>query len=103
MNSDDTAKATGFSDSICNCTQEVKELSKEEYPGTKGGKIGGRAAATKSTSAAAIAKMLSGLEFPKNKNELVECAKGNRDKVDNAESAIDTVKELPTRTYHSTN
>jgi hypothetical protein len=81
--------------------QEVKQLSKEEYPGAKGGKIGGRAAATKSTSAAAIAKMLSGIEFPKNKNELVECAKGNRDKVDNAESAIDTVKELPTRTYRS--
>jgi hypothetical protein len=82
-------------------SQEVKELSKEEYPGAKGGKIGGRAAATKSTSAAAIARMLSGIEFPKNKNELVECAKGNRDKVDNAESAIDTVKELPTRTYRS--
>jgi hypothetical protein len=45
--------------------------------------------------------MLSGIEFPKNKNELVKCAKGNRDKVDNAESVIDTVKELPTRTYHS--
>jgi hypothetical protein len=82
-------------------SQEVKELSKEEYPGAKGGKIGGRAAATKSTSAAAIARMLSGIEFPKNKNELVECAKGNRDKVDNAESAIDTVEKLPTRTYRS--
>jgi hypothetical protein len=45
--------------------------------------------------------MLSGIEFPKNKNELVKCAKGNRDKVDDAESVIDTVKELPTRTYHS--
>jgi hypothetical protein len=65
-------------------SQEVKQLSKEEYPGAKGGKIGGRAAA-KSTSAAAVAKMLSGIEFPKNKNELVECAKENKDKVDNAE------------------
>jgi hypothetical protein len=82
-------------------SQKVKELSKEEYPGAKGGKIGGRAAATKSTSAAAIAKMLSGIEFPKNKNELVECAKGNKDKVDNAGSIIDTVKELPTRTYRN--
>jgi hypothetical protein len=82
-------------------SKEVKELSKEEYPGAKGGKRGGRAAATKSTSAAAIAKMLSGIEFPKNKNELVECAKGNKDKVDNAASVIDTVKELPTRTYRS--
>jgi hypothetical protein len=82
-------------------SKEVRELSKEEYPGAKGGKRGGRAAATKSTSAAAIAKMLAGIEFPKNKNELVECAKGNRDKVDNAASVIDTVKELPTRTYRS--
>jgi hypothetical protein len=82
-------------------SQEVKQLSKEEYPGTKGGKIGGRAAATKSTSAAAIAKLLSGIEFPKNKNELVECAKENKDKVDNAELVINTVRELPTKTYRS--
>jgi hypothetical protein len=82
-------------------SQEVKQLSKEEYPGAKGGKIGGRAAATKSTSAASIAKMLSGVQFPKNKNELIERVKGNKDKVDNAESIIDTVKELPTKTYRS--
>ena len=55
----------------------------------------------KSTSAAAIAKMLSGIQFPKNKNELIERVKGNKDKVDNAESIIDTVKELPTKTYRS--
>jgi len=48
-------------------SQEVKELSKEEYPGGKGGKRGGKIAATKSVSAAAIAKLLSGIEFPKNK------------------------------------
>jgi hypothetical protein len=82
-------------------SQEVKQLSKEEYPGAKGGKIGGRAAATKSTSAAAIAKMLSGIEFPKNKNELVECAKENKDKVDNAELVINTFRELPTKIYRS--
>jgi Protein of unknown function (DUF2795) len=81
-------------------SQEVKQLSKEEYPGAKGGKVGGRAAATRSTSAAAIAKMLSGIQFPKNKNELVERAKGNKDEVDK-ESIIDTVKELPTKTYRS--
>jgi Protein of unknown function (DUF2795) len=82
-------------------SQEVKQLSKEDSPGAKGGKIGGRTAATKSTSAAAIAKMLSGIEFPKNKNELVECAKVNKDKIDNAELVINTVRELPTKTYHS--
>ena len=82
-------------------SQEVKQLSKEEYPGGKGGKRGGKAAAIKSTSAAAIAKVLSGIEFPKNKNGLVEFAKGNMDKVKDAGSVIDTVKELPTRTYRS--
>ena len=82
-------------------SQEVKQLSKEEYPGAKGGKIGGRVAATKSSSAAAIAKMLSGTEFPKNKNELIECAKENKDKVDNAELVINIVRELPTKTYRS--
>jgi hypothetical protein len=46
-------------------SQEVKELSEEEYPGAKDGKICGRSAAAKSTSAAANAKMLSGIEFPK--------------------------------------
>jgi hypothetical protein len=81
-------------------SQEVKRLSKEGA-GAKGGKIGGRAAATKSTSAAAIAKMLSGIEFPKNKNELVKHAKGNKDKVDNADLVINTVRELPTKTYRS--
>jgi hypothetical protein len=81
--------------------QETKHLSKQEYPGAKGGKIGWRAAATKSSSAAAIAKMLSGIEFPKNKNELIECAKENKDKVDNAELVINTVRELPTKTYRS--
>jgi Protein of unknown function (DUF2795) len=82
-------------------SREVKQLSKEEYPGAKGGKIGGRAAATKSSSAAAIAKLLSGIEFPKNKKELIERAKENKDKVDNAELVINTVRELPTKTYRS--
>jgi hypothetical protein len=82
-------------------SREVKQLSKEGYPGAKGGKIGGRAAATKSSSAAAIAKLLSGIEFPKNKRELIERAKKNKDKVDNAELVINTVRELPTKTYRS--
>src|ERR671914_2449050 len=94
-------KFPGKEEEISKSEQEVKQLSKEEYPGGKGGKRGGKTAATKSVSAAAIAKVLSGIEFPKNKNELVECAKGNMDKVKDAGSVIDTVKELPTRTYRS--
>ena len=81
--------------------QEVKHLSKQEYPGGKGGKIGGKIAATRSTSAAAVAKIFSGIEFPKDKNELVDYAKENKAKVESAASVIDTVKELPTRIYRS--
>jgi len=54
---------------------EVRHLSKEEYPGGKGGKSGGRVAATKAASAAAIAKILSGIDLPKNKEEVVAYAK----------------------------
>src|ERR671911_1276522 len=82
-------------------SKEVRELSKEEYPGAKGGKRGGRAAATKSTSAAAIAKMLAGIEFPKNKNEIIDYAERNEGKVDNAADILDTMEELSDRTYHS--
>ena len=82
-------------------SKEVRELSKEEYPGAKGGKRGGRAAATKSTSAAAIAKMLAGIEFPKNKKQIIDYAERNEGKVDNAADILDTMEELSDRTYHS--
>jgi hypothetical protein len=80
--------------------QEVKHLSKEEYPGGKGGKIGGKIAATASTSAAAIAKMLSGIEFPKNKDELIDYAKENKAKVEGSDEIIELIKKLPDRKYH---
>lgn len=80
---------------------EVKQLSKEEYPGGKGGKVGGKVAATASTSAAGIAKMLSGIEFPKDKNELVDYAKENKSKVKRSDQIIKIIKELPDRKYHN--
>ena len=80
---------------------EVKQLSKEEYPGGKGGKVGGKVAATTSTSAAGIAKMLSGIEFPKDKNELVDYAKENKSKVKRSDQIIKIIKELPDRKYHN--
>jgi hypothetical protein len=55
--------------------QEVKQLLKEEYPRGKGGKRGIKIAATKSASAATLTKMLSGIQFPKNKSELLGTAK----------------------------
>ena len=79
---------------------EVKQLSKEESPG-RGGKVGGRAAATRAPSAAAIAKILSGADFPKKKNELIECAEANKSKVEAAEEVIQVIRELPGRTYNN--
>src|SRR5918999_77993 len=54
---------------------EVKHLSKEEAPG-RGGKIGGQVAAARAPSAAAIAKLLSGIDFPdKTYNNMVDVEK----------------------------
>ncbi|MFL6376504.1 MAG: DUF2795 domain-containing protein [Nitrososphaeraceae archaeon] len=81
--------------------QEVKQLSPEEAPGGRGGKIGGKAAATKAASAAAIAKLLSGIDFPKDKNKVISYAEKNKTKLDEPEQAINTLKEIPDRTYHN--
>ena len=81
--------------------EEVKHLSKQEYPGGKGGKIGGKIAATRSTSAAAVAKIFSGIEFPKDKNELVDYAKENKSKVESLDELIEIIKKLPDTKYHN--
>jgi hypothetical protein len=81
--------------------EEVKHLSKQEYPGGKGGKIGGKIAATTSTSAAAVAKIFSGIEFPKDKNELVDYVKENKAKVESLDEVIEIIKELPDTKYHN--
>jgi hypothetical protein len=81
--------------------QEVKQLSKEEYPGSKGGKKGGKVAATKSASAAALAKMLAGIRFPKNKTELLDWTKEHKSKVKEAEQIITTIQEMPDRKYQN--
>jgi hypothetical protein len=73
---------------------EVKHLSREEAPG-RGGKVGGRAAAARAPSAAAIAKILAGADFPRKKDELIEYAETNKSKVDTAEELIQVIGELP--------
>jgi hypothetical protein len=80
--------------------QEVKQLSPEEAPG-RGGKIGGKIAATRAASAAAIAKVLAGIEFPKDKNEIVNYAEKNKQKVDEAKEILDTIKEIPDKKYYN--
>src|SRR5215212_4491992 len=78
--------------------EEMRQLSREEAPG-RGGKIGGRAAAARTPSAAAIAKILSGIDFPKKKEELVRHAEENRQKVESSEKIIQIIRELPKKTY----
>jgi hypothetical protein len=80
--------------------QEVRHLSREEAPG-RGGKAGGQAAATRAPSAAAIAKILSGIDFPKKKNELIEQAEANKSKLEAAEEVIQVIRELPDRIYNN--
>ena len=84
-------------------SQNVKEIPSEKAPGVKGGQKGGKVATTKATSAAAIAKILSGISFPVNKNELVKfLRKKNKSKVvENANDEIfDILDKLPEKTYH---
>lgn len=73
--------------------QEIKTLSNDEAPG-RGGKIGGRIAASYSASAAGIAKILSGIKFPKNKNQLINYAEQNKDRITDPDSVIETLKDL---------
>jgi hypothetical protein len=83
----------------------IKELSSEKAPGVKGGQKGGKIAATKSTSAAAIAKMISGITLPMTKKEIVKFANNkikskstNVEDVDN--EILDILNELPEKIYH---
>ena len=55
----------------------------------------------KRASAAAIAKILSGIDFPKYKEEVVAYAKKNKEKVGSAQEVIETINELPNRIYHT--
>ena len=80
--------------------QEVKHLSKEESPG-RGGKIGGKIAATKAPSAAAIAKLLSGIDFPKDKSKIIDYAEKNKEKLEEPKEVINTLKEIPDRRYYN--
>jgi hypothetical protein len=76
-----------------------KEVEAEEQPSKKGGK----AAATSSVSASSIAKVLSGVDFPKRKNSLREYAKNNVSNVDveDPDTILDVINRLPDREYNN--
>jgi hypothetical protein len=84
-------------------SQGLKKIPSEKAPGVKGGQKGGKIAAIKAPSAAAIAKMLSGIHFPVTKTELVKFAhKKDKSKVvENAnEEIFDIIGKLPEKTYY---
>jgi len=75
-----------------------KEVEASEQPSKKGGKT----AATSSISAATIAKVLSGIDFPKTKNSIKEYAKKNISniKVRDPDTILDIIDRLPDREYN---
>ena len=52
--------------------QGIKEIPSKNAPGVEGGQKGGKIATTKSSSAAAIAKILAGISLPINKSDSIK-------------------------------
>ena len=82
--------------------REVR-TSKEVEATEKPSKRGGRAAvkSSSSVSAATIAKVLSGIDFPKSKDSLKQYAKDNISKaqVEDADAVLELIDDLPSREY----
>jgi hypothetical protein len=81
-------------------SRSAREIEETEKPSV----IGGRAAIeSSSVSAATIAKILSGIDFPKSKDEIKEYAKYNISKarVADTEAVLNLLDELPAREYTS--
>ena len=74
------------------------EVQASEQPSKKGGRA---AVISSSISAATIAKVLSGIDFPKSKDGLKEYAKENISKaeVEDIEALLKVFDELPSREY----
>jgi hypothetical protein len=79
--------------------RSAEEVAKSEAPGTKGG----RAAATSSVSAATVAKVLSGVDFPKNKVHLKDYAQKHMKDVEAADPQriLSVIDSLPDREYQN--
>jgi phage tail tape-measure protein len=80
--------------------RSAEEVAKTEAPGAKGGRA---AAATSSVSAATVAKVLSGVDFPKNKGELSDYAQKHMTDVEVADPQriISVIESLPDREYQN--
>jgi hypothetical protein len=76
--------------------------AKEVEASEQSSKIGGKTAVKSSSiSAATIAKVLSGIDFPKSKDSLKQYAKDHTSKaeVEDADAVLDVLDDLPAREY----
>jgi len=80
--------------------EEVRRLPPEKSP-SKGGKAGGKVAATRAPSAAAITKLLGGIDFPKNRPGIVAYAREHKNRMRNPEQALSVLRHIPARKYMS--
>jgi hypothetical protein len=78
--------------------RSAREIEETEKPSVRGGRA---AVASSSISAATIAKVLSGIDFPKSKDEIKEYAKYNISKaqIEDPEAVLNLLDELPAREY----
>jgi hypothetical protein len=79
--------------------RSAREIEKTEKPSARGGRA---AVASSSISAATIAKVLSGIDFPKSKDTLMQYAGhnlDNREKVEYTTEVLKVLEKLPSRKY----
>ena len=76
-----------------------KEVEATEKPSKRGGRTAVKSSS--SVSAATIAKVLSGIDFPKSKDSLKQYAKDNISKaqVEDADAVLELIDDLPSREY----
>jgi hypothetical protein len=81
--------------------RSAEEVAQTEAPGTKGGRVA--AAATSSVSAATVAKVLSGVDFPKNKGHLRHYAQKHMKDVGVADPQriLSVIDSLPDQEYQN--
>jgi len=79
--------------------RSAKKVEASEQPSKRGGRTA--AAKSSSISAATIAKVLSGIDFPKSKDSLKQYARNHISKaqVEDAEAVLDILDDLPAREY----
>jgi acyl-CoA synthetase (NDP forming) len=82
--------------------RSAEEVAQTEAPGTKGGRVAA-AAVTSSVSAATVAKVLSGVDFPKNKGHLRDYAQKHMKDVGVADPQriLSVIDSLPDQEYQN--